>query len=211
MDRLNNDFVNVMGELIKQLNEAIAEAIGAGRVELSYQPVSGDPFGVMGIEHFDCETFSLEFVYSIARASGDAFTFAVRYTNEPIDNGTPFDGVIFMNLRNDNQETRIPTFACSVRNQCDGTKYQLVCKGRRPAVKIDVKEVDSLTLTLSGTASEAATKTIIAWVWDIPDTEQVVYLGQEITVRRRSSEQQLTVQLTAITELGCVGIIQISV
>ncbi|MDF2460013.1 MAG: hypothetical protein K0S79_2429, partial [Nitrospira sp.] len=112
---LNESFQNTMAGIIKKLNAVINQALvtalgpeGKNRLVVTYKPASTDPFGVLWIEHFVCETFSLEFNVAISKPS-PAFSLVWRYTNEPDAAGAPFNGAIMVNRRL-KKETRIPAF-----------------------------------------------------------------------------------------------------
>ncbi|WP_133272608.1 hypothetical protein [Hymenobacter radiodurans] len=105
---------------------------------LSYEPAATDPFGILWIEHFLCERFSLELPFSVAKPT-PTFSLLMRYTNEPDATGAPFNGAILLNRRLNNQETRVPAFDNQERNQCTGSEYQKLCEGPnpKPAISID--------------------------------------------------------------------------
>ncbi|GAB3573328.1 hypothetical protein [Hymenobacter daeguensis] len=196
---LNGDFDNTVGSMVKRLNEAIAQEIGPGRVELSFRPDAKDPFALLRIEHFVCETFSLGFNY-LAATPQPLLTLSVEYTNEPEPSGAPFDGVTFLNRRANNQRTQVPAFDCAERNQCTGTELEPLCKGSK--ARADIKEA---SLTFTGGVGGVAESTIVAWVWDFTSAPagSTFFTGKVVTPGVSSDG---TARLTAITNRGCFAV-----
>ena len=201
---------NAIGAAVKQLNESIRQALinrfdnaGNNRLVITYEPDSAGPFGALRIEYFVCETFNIEFDFSFAKPS-PGFSLTIRYTNEP--DVAPFDGAIFINRRLNNQETRVPAFDCSERNQCDNMDYTPLCEGPdpEPSVSIEPDSVDAFQLT--GKVGNLDENEIIAWVWDllVAQPTEPFYEGQ--TVRAQVENPSGPVRLTAITQIGCFGI-----
>jgi len=127
---LNNDFTGAIGTAIKRLNEAVNKALiakfgqlGKNRLVFSYKPAVSDPYAVLWIEYFVCETFNLEFDFTFAKPS-PTFSLTMRYTKEPTVAGASFDGAVVINKKQDNKETRVPAFGSSERNQCTGSEYK---------------------------------------------------------------------------------------
>lgn len=197
---LNGDFNNTVGDAIKQLNKAIAEVIGEGLVELSYQPDEQEPFARLWIEHFVCETFSLSFSYFTANPK-PALTLSVEYTNEPEPSGAPFDGVTFLNRRANNQRTQVPAFDCAERNQCARTGFEPLCKGSKARVEIDADKSPQFTGGVSGVAESS----IVAWVWDFTSAQPGggFYTGKTVTPNVSSDGRA---RLTVITSKGCFAV-----
>jgi hypothetical protein len=201
---LNGDFGNTVGDMIKQLNQAIAKEIGEGLLELSYQPAEKEPFALLWIEHFVCETFSLSFNYITANPK-PTLMLSAEYTNEPESSGAPFDGVTFLNRRANNQRTQVPAFDCSERNQCAQTSFEPVCKGSK--LKADIKfELQSLAFT--GGVSGAAENTIVAWVWEFTSAPagSTFFTSKTVTPGLTADG---TARLTVITNRGCFAVAEL--
>lgn len=213
-NQLNGDFKNAAESVIKALNERINQALiakfgptGANRLVLTYEPTAADPFTVFKIEHFVCETFSIEFNYSFSQPS-PAFSFTVRYTNEPDATGLAFDGAIFINRRLNNKETRIPTFNCSERNLCSNSAFKPLCDGKLPDLGIQVTPLTTGAnrFSFAGSASNMPVAEILAWVWDVPRGLEPFYEGIKTDVQ--VSNPQVRLRLTAITRKGCFSILE---
>lgn len=208
---LNQSFHDTMARFIKALNEvvnqALREQVGPieNRLVLTYQPEERDPFGILHIEHFVCETFSLEFNYTFARPN-PAFTLAVRYGNEPVPGAPPFDGAVFINLRLNNKETRVPAFDCSERNRCTGSEFQRLCEGPQPEVLVAGEPIEGPLFRWEGSVGNLPENEIAAWVWDFPVAQpsEPFYEGQKIEAQLNNPRG--VARLTAITTKGCFGV-----
>jgi hypothetical protein len=197
---LNGDFNNTVGDAIKQLNKAIATEIGEGLVTLSYQPDEKEPFALLWIEHFVCETFRLRFDYLTANPKL-LLTLQVEYTNEPDPSGAPFDGVAFTNRRANNQRTQVPAFDCSERNQCARTGFEPLCKGSKLKVEINADKLPQFVGAVSGVVES----TIVAWVWEFTSAQPggTFYTGKTVTPNLTTDGRA---RLTAITNKGCFAV-----
>jgi len=197
---LNGDFGNTVGSMIEQLNKAIAGEIGEGLVELSFQSDEKDPFALLWIEHFVCETFSLSFDYLTATPQ-PLLTLHAEYTNEPEPSGAPFDGVTFINRRANNQRTQVPAFDCSERNQCTRTEFEPLCKGSKAKAEINSDKFPQFVGTVSGVAES----TIVAWVWDFTSGQPggSFYTGKTVTPTLSGDGRA---RLTVITNRGCFAV-----
>jgi hypothetical protein len=197
---LNGDFNNTVGDAIKQLNKAIATEIGEGLVTLSYQPDEKEPFALLWIEHFVCETFRLRFDYLTANPKL-LLTLQVEYTNEPAPSGAPFDGVAFTNRRANNQRTQVPAFGCSERNRCARTGFEPLCKGLKLKVEINTEKFPQFVGVVSGVAES----TIVAWVWEFTSAQPggTFYTGKNVTPTVSSDGRA---RLTVITNKGCFAV-----
>lgn len=200
--KLNGDFNNTVGEAIKKLNEAIASTIGRGRVELSYRPDTKDPFALLYIEHFVCETFSVSFRYSLATPEPQQ-NLNVAYTNEPAPTGAPFDGTVFVNLNFNNKETRLPAFDGRERNQCSGSDYTTLCDETAARLSAAVEPLGNNRFVLIGTVEGVPEGEILAWIWDAPAAQpaEPFYVGKK--VEAQLNRPGSLVRLTAITQKGC--------
>ena len=207
--QLNGNFNDAVGQYIKALNDVINQALiaalgasGANRLVLSYSPAATDPFAILFMEHFVCETFDLEFRYSFARP-GIAFTLTVRYGNETDPSGGAFDGMTVTNLRLNNKQTRVPAFDCGDRNQCTGSDYRQLCAGPDPKPSIAIQSLGNNQFQFNGTADIA--NQVSAWVWDFAtaDPNEPFYQGQTIDAQLQNSSGPA--KLTAITQKGCFG------
>jgi hypothetical protein len=205
---LNTSFQQAITRFVKALNKAIGQALvgelgsaGKNRLGIIYAPAATDPFGVIRIEHFVCETFSLEFNYAFAKPT-PAFAFAVRYSNEPIAD-VQFDGVVFSNLKQNNTETRVPAFDCSERNLCSGSAYAKVCEGPEPKLELGMKRIEGNVFQCQGMVNNMPAGDVAAWVWDFPTAQpsEPFYEGQETTPQLKKPGG--TFSLTAITDKGC--------
>lgn len=197
---LNGDFNNTVGDTIKKLNKAIAKEIGEGLVELSYQPDEKEPFALLWIEHFVCETFSLSFDYLTANPK-PLLALNVEYTNEPEPSGAPFDGVTFINRRANNQRTQVPAFDCSERNQCAKTGFEPLCKGLKAKLEINADKFPQF----SGVVGGVAESTIVAWVWEFTSAQPggTFFTGKTVTPGVSTDGRA---RLTVITNKGCFAV-----
>ncbi|MES2730974.1 MAG: hypothetical protein V4714_04470 [Bacteroidota bacterium] len=205
--KLNSSYPDSVGGVIKKLNEAIERALvkdqgeaGRNRLVISYTPAETDPFGLFRIEHFVCDTFTIEFNYAFAKPD-PVYRLAMRYTNEPDPSGALFDGAILINRELDNKETRVPAFDCEERNQCSGSDFQKLCEGPKPKPAIDIQRQENGFL-FSGKVENMPDEEIVAWVWDASTAlpTEPVYVGQEVEAQLLRPEG--SVKLTAITKLG---------
>jgi len=210
--QLNGDFHNAIGGAVKILNEAINQALiakfgeeGNNRLVITYEPDTADPFDLLRIEYFVCETFFIEFDFSFAKPT-PTFSLTMRYTNEPDANGAAFDGAIFINRRLNNQETRVPAFDCSERNQCDGTDYTKLCEGPDPDPTIGIERLGDNRFRFVGKVNNMDESEIIAWIWDVFTARptEPFYEGQTVDVQAQTPTGP--VRLTAITQQGCFGV-----
>lgn len=212
--QLNGSFENTIAGIVKKLNAVLNQALvtalgpqGKNRLVLGYEQAPTDPFGVLWIEHFVCETFSIEFNFSFAKPS-PKFSLIWRYTNEPDATGAPFTGAIMINRMLNNKETRIPAFDCSERNQCLGSEYKKLCDGPDPKTEVTIEQNEGKRFTFAGKVNNMQETEIIGWVWDAPIAQptEPFYEGQKV-------EAQLLkpgglVRLTAITKKGCFSFVQ---
>jgi hypothetical protein len=212
--QLNADFRNAMGAVIKKLNEVIGHALvtelgdaGANRLVITYDPVETDPFAILLIEYFVCDTFSIEFNYSFANLA-PAFSLTMRYTNKPDAGGVPFSGAVSVNRRLNNKETRVPAFDCSERNQCTGSDYKRLCEGPEPKSAISIEPLGNNRFTFAGKVGNMPTNEIAAWVWDafMAQPTEPFYEGQKVVVQLQKPGGP--VRLTAITQKGCFSTVQ---
>ena len=210
--QLNGDFHNAIGGAVKILNEAINRALidkfgdeGNNRLVITYEPSTPGPFALLWIEYFVCETFTIEFDFSFAKPT-PTFALTMRYTNETDANGAAFDGAIFINRRLNNQETRVPAFDCSERNQCDGTDYIPLCDGHDPDLTLNIERLENNQFRFTGKVTNMDENDIIAWVWDVfvAQSSQPLYEGQTVVVQVLN--QAGPVRLMAITQKGCFGV-----
>ncbi|SOD92830.1 hypothetical protein [Spirosoma fluviale] len=216
-DSLNTKFQDTIGGIIKKLNSIINETLtndlgelGKRRLVLTYKPSADDPFGVMMIEHFVCDTFMLEFNYSID-ISEQQYDLNIRYTNEPDVTGAPFDGVILTNQKTD-KIAHIPAFNYAERNQCLKTDYKPECDGPKPVLEsrtVGRRATSNRLLINAAFAGQVANmdpRDILGWIWDVPLAAEPVYLGEKIDgIQLRRAD--LPVRLTAITTKGCFNIL----
>ena len=214
--QLNELFQDTVAGIVKNMNETINKALvkelgpqGKNRLVIGYKPASTDPFGALWIEHFVCETFSIEFSFSFSKPS-PAFSLTWRYTNEPDRAGASFTGAIMVNSSL-NKETRIPSFDCSERNQCIGSNYAKLCQGPDPKLKFEIappdNNSDNNSLSLQADVSNMPATDIVAWVWDVSArSSEPFYEGKPVVVALERPEG--VVRVTAITNKGCFGVAQ---
>lgn len=210
--QLNGAFENTIAGIIKKLNAVVNQALvttlgpqGKNRLVLGYKPSPTDPFGVLWIEHFVCETFSIEFNFSFAKPS-PAFSLIWRYANEPDAAGAPFTGAIMINRRLNNKETRIPALDCSERNQCTGSDYKKLCQGPDPKLKLGIAPREN-AVSLEADVTNIPTGDITAWVWDMTaQSSEPFYQGKQVVASLARPEG--VVRLTAITNKGCFAVAQ---
>ena len=209
---LNQDFKTAIQQIVKKLNAAINQLLrgdfGKNRLVVTYNPADNDPFAVLLIEHFICDTFSLEFDYVFAKPD-PTFSLHIRYTNEPLPTGALFRGVALTNGRLNNKLTLSPAFDCSGRNQCTGSNFKKLCEGPDPKLTIDVQPVrQTNSFRVEGRVTNMPENEIVAWIWDFPTVQSLepFYEGQRAEVRLQGPGG--TVRLTAITKNGCFGTAQ---
>lgn len=205
--QLNGDFHNAIGGAVKILNHEIeralkakfGEKLGNNRLVVTYAPAATDPFGILWIEYFVCETFTIEFDFTFAKPS-PTFSLRMRYTNEP-----SADGAVLINRRLNNKETRVPAFDCSERNQCDGSDFGKLCEGPDPKPVLAIEALGNNRFQFEGRVDNMPASEIIAWVWDVPQAiaTEPHYEGKTVQVTVRIPKDP--VRLTAITQKGCFG------
>ena len=213
--QLNGDFQNAIGGAVKKLNEVVNQALmakfgaelGNNRLVVTYAPVATDPFGILWIEYFVCETFTIEFNFTFARPT-PAFSLSMRYTNEPSADGTAFDGAVLINRRLNNKETRVPAFDCSERNQCDSSDFKQLCEGPDPKPVFAIEALGNNRFLLEGKVDNMPASEIIAWVWDVFTAQptEPFYEGEQVEAQLQKPGGP--VRLTAITPKGCFGVVQ---
>ena len=211
VDALSKDFINAMGHTIGKLNEIIQEVLietfgdsGKNRLILSYEPSEGvDPFGILWIEYFVCETFNLEFEFMYAKDMQQNYNLRWRYTNEMDDFGKPFNGTITTDLEM-NTQILVPAFDCRERNQCKNTEYVKLCTGSNPRADFKINQMDKNVFNVISTAKN---KNAVAWVWDTLNTsaKEPFYVGESLDMI--VPQPVGDVQLTVITSDGCFAFI----
>ena len=211
--QLNGDFQNAMAGVFKQLNSLINKTLieafgqsGKNRLLLTYEPRDNDPFAVFRIEHFVCETFSMEF--SFAYGTGPVFEVNVRYTNEQVRGGAAFNGMILTNSIS-NIEHRVPAFDCSERNQCTNTDYTALCKGDEPKPSFIIEHKGDNQYVFAGKVENMDPGKIAGWVWDAPDAipAEPFYTGENTEGEFKRAGDGGPVKLTVITDSGCFSTI----
>ncbi len=205
---LNQSFEDTIGGAIKLLNASIEEVLvqafgeaGRERVIVAYEPDEMEPFAVLRIEHFVCERFSLEWSMSYAQPA-PVFDVSVRYSNESLADGNPFNGVIIRDRRR-NTETRIPAFDCSERNRCADGEFSRLCDEPDIRPTIAFESVGTNRMSFSGGIEGNASIPIVAWIWDFPSarTSESVYAGEKVEVEFEKPGP--SARLTVITANGC--------
>lgn len=203
--QLNGDFHGAIGAGIKKLQIAINQALiakfggelGKNRLVVSYEPDANDPFGIVWIEYFVCETFSLEFDFSFAKPD-PAFSLRMLYTN---------DAAILINRRLNNKKSPVPAFDCRERDRCLGTDFQNLCKGLDFKPVITIERGGENQFQFSGKVTSIDPNQIIAWVWDVfvAQPTEPFYQGQIVKTQLLKPGGQ--VRLTAITKEGCFSFV----
>lgn len=205
-DDLNANFDAIMAKAVGQLNEEIAKALtgkfgdaGKNRLVLTYEPTKDDPFALLWIEYFVCETFSIEFEFNYAKPS-PGFMLQFRYTNEPDANFKPINGTFTTNIELNGKQTFVPAFDCRERNQCTGSDYVKMCTdpNLKPEFKIEPKDNN-----LFHFQSTTPNGKLIAWVWDVLNTpaNEPFYEGEGVDAI--VPKPNGVVRLTVINESGC--------
>lgn len=225
---LNKKFQDTIGGIVKNLNNVINQALndkfGAlsrPRLLITYEPDVNDPFGILWIEYFVCETFSIELNYAFARPA-PAFSMSMRYTNEPLDRGIAFNGAISTNKRS-NQVVQVPAFDCRERNQCTGTDYEKLCTGAKPTPAFSVqrladgrflltgKVVNNVRNDIAGNPARndipvnLSRDEIVAWVWDIFSAQPTEPFYEGIKAEVSLQTPTGVARLSVITRNGCFG------
>jgi hypothetical protein len=208
VDLLNNDFKGAMAKMVGNLNKVIQKSMielmgdaGKNRLMITYEPADTDPFGIIWIEHFVCETFNLEFEYKVAKPS-QGFTLSVSYTNEPDANGNAFSGAIMTNLEL-KEKMIVPAFDGRERNQCAGTDYVKLCTDTLLKPEVAIDQQDNNLFTFQSVSNE---KNLISWVWDIlnADANEPFYVGKRAQAIVPKPEG--AVRLVMINSNGCFTI-----
>ncbi len=205
VNTLNRNFDKAITTVIRKLNDvvntAMVAALGdAGKDRLVLSPAAPGaapfPFDVLLIEHFVCDTFSLEFNYTFAKPN-PAYSLTVRYVSVPT-----FNGMIMVNRRLNNKETHVPAFACAQRNLCTNSDYQNLCTGNEPK-PVQKLEREGNTLKCEGSVDNPNDVTVTAWVWDMAQAQptEPFYEGQQVTANVQQPGGPI--RLTAITKDGC--------
>ncbi|NEW84056.1 MAG: hypothetical protein GZ094_17045, partial [Mariniphaga sp.] len=210
VDALNKDFVNSMTQTIGKLNEIIRKVldevfgdVGKNRLALTYEPSEGDPFGILWIEYFVCESFSLEFDYMVQKTEQE-FKLRFRYTNERDEAGKPFNGTISTNFGMNNERNVVPAFDCRERNQCSGGEFVNLCLGKIANPDFSIKQLDNNFFNLT---SISKNRTLVSWVWDIINTtaQEPFYTGPSLDAF--IPKPTGIVRLTVINSNGCFAFI----
>jgi len=202
---LNEDFDGTMKSIIKNLNNVINQALdrefgrlSKPRLVITYRPNVHDPFGILWIEHFVCETFHIEFDFAYSIEAATFFSLTWRYTN---------DGVVLVNRELQGKETRVPAFDCSERNQCRGGAYQKFCEGPDPKLRFNIDPRENNRFLFEGDVDIPASE-IVAWVWDVFTAQPTEPFYEGNSVEAFLQKPGGFVRLTAITRKGCFGIDQ---
>jgi hypothetical protein len=179
------------------LIEILGDA-GKNRLVITYEPADTDPFGILWVEYFVCETFNLEFEFKVAKPS-QGFALNYRYTNEPDANGVVFDGTISTNLEL-KKKILVPAFDGRERNQCSGTDYVKLCTATLLKPELVIEPSDIGLFVFQGISKE---KNLISWVWDILNTDatEPFYVGEKAQAIIRKPNG--SVRLTVINNNGC--------
>ncbi len=205
-DDLNKSFDEVMVkcvEILDQLlNHGLVDALGSegkNRMTITYKPDEKDPFGIMWIEHFVCETFSFSFDYRFAKPSPE-FKFTVSYLNEKNDAGALFSGMRLANSQTE-KTTLVPSFAGLERNLCKGSDYENLCTGL--SFELDFAMEFMVRQKAWILKSTSIGEDMVAWVWDIYGTssDEPFYEGEQVEAQLNSTSG--AVHLTVITNHGC--------
>lgn len=214
VEQLNTDYQATMSALVEKLHGLVngeldnqLGALEAPRLRLTYVPSDQDPFGLFRIEHFECETFTIEWVYTYSRpnANRNFNNLIVRYTNEALADGQPFQGMVLINRSLGNKESRVPAFDCRRRNQCTDGEFEPLCQSETPKPDFFVEFLGDRQFLFGGSVENLPEEEIIAWIWD-PLTAQpteAFYEGKE--VRATLEKPNGIVRLTLITREGCFG------
>ena len=205
-NELNNNFEEAMAKTIGILNEEIQKALiqklgneGKNRLVLTYEPTIEDPFAVLWIEYFVCETFNIEFTFNQSKPS-PAFTLQFNYTNETDANGTSFNGTITTNFELDGKRTLVPAFDCRERNQCSGSEFVKLCSDNTLKPDFIIERSGNNSFIFQSTTKN---KKLTAWVWDVLNTpaNEPFYQGEQ--VEAIIPKPNGIVRLTVINESGC--------
>jgi len=210
VDALNKNFVNAMTQTIGKLNEIIRNVlnemfgdVGKTRLAITYEPSEGDPFGILWIEYFVCESFNLEFDYMFQKPEQD-LKLRFRYTNEPDEAGNPFNGTISTNFGMNNERNVVPAFDCRERNQCVGSDFANLCLEKIGNPDFSIRQMDNSFFNLT---SITKNKTLVSWVWDIINTtaQEPFYTGESLDAI--IPKPIGIVRLTVINKNGCFAFI----
>lgn len=210
---LNGNFEAAMAAAVERLNKAVSQALarrygpqlGPRLLTLAYAPEPRDPFGLLRIEHMACDTFNLEFDYTVAQPT-PTFTLTMRYTNEGDVAGAGFNGALLFNRRAE-RITPIPAFDLGERNQCAGGDYVRLCEGPDPQVTFNFDGTGNNRFVFTGKVTNMEPGEIAAWVWDMPQAQPTEPFYQGESIEAVLLKPGGLVRLTAITQKGCFGII----
>jgi hypothetical protein len=210
VDGLNKDFVNEMTQTIGRLNEIIRTMlnkmfgdVGKDRLAITYEPSEVDPFGILWIEYFVCESFNLEFEYMVQKPEQN-LQLRFRYTNEPDEAGNLFNGTISTNFGMNNERNVVPAFDCRKRNQCAGSDFVNLCPEKIGDPDFSIRQMDNSFFNLT---SISQNETLVSWVWDIINTtaQEPFYTGQSLDAF--IPKPTGIVRLTVINTNGCFAFI----
>lgn len=210
VDALNKDFVKVMSQTIGKLNEIIGKVlnevfgeIGKNRLTITYEPSEGDPFGILWIEYFVCESFNLEFEYMVQKPEQN-LQLRFRYTNEHEEAGNSFNGTISTNFGMNNERNVVPAFDCRERNQCTGSDFTNLCLGKIGKPDFSIRQMDNGFFNLT---SITKNRTLVSWVWDVINTtaQEPFYTGESLDAI--IPKPTGIVRLTVINKNGCFAFI----
>ena len=214
---------NISG-LITRLNSFVnktleGDKLGRNRLEITYEPnSSNDPFGILWIEHFVCDSFSIEIPFRFkSRGNNNVFLFSAiyTYTYAPItDTEPPFNGVKFKSYNNqsgkEEDEWMIPAFSCSERNQCSNSKYTNLCVDPSLKLEIGIETIKGTSYLFKGNVIDPnEADKVIVWVWDFINAQshKPFYVSDNPngpSVPTNVWDPKI-IRLTAITKNGCVG------
>lgn len=205
VDDLNKDFDNAVSKVVLTLNKVIQKMLtekfgaeGEGRLLVSYEPDKNDPFGILWIEHFVCETFTLEFEFVVTKPS-QKFNLKFRYTNEPDESGKPIDGTVTTNVEM-GRNTFVPAFDCRERNLCSGSDYVKLCTLNALKPEFVIKPMENSVFSFESTTQNT---NVVAWVWDVLNTaaNEPFYQGEQVLAMVQKPTGK--VRMTVIDENGC--------
>jgi hypothetical protein len=209
-DELNSDFENAMAKSVGDLNEKIQKLLteklgkeGINRFVLDYKPTKDDPFAVLWIEYFVCDTFNIEFEFNYAKPS-PGFGLKFNYTNEPDASGKAFNGTITTNFELDGKQTFVPAFDCRERNQCTGSDFVKLCVDNNLKPSFNIERTGDISFVFQSTTKK---ENLTAWVWDVLNTPANEPFYQGEMVEAIVPKPNGIVRLTVINEFGCFAFI----
>ncbi len=192
-EALNQDFIQVVTEWLKHINQLIADKTGSEDwLRLEYRKSPKDPIGTLWIEHFACLSF--EFHLKIM--------LFFENQEEPVEMEIIYapEGTLIPNL-----EAELPAYNCTQVNKCDPEQPPIeLCKGVKLKANILTADIafESVSLDVASTGNDEP----VAYFWEVQDGIPAWATGKKADIRfkrQSGAPTTKTVWLTVYTKKGC--------